>query len=91
MGKARVPPAPPGYTTASNYDKQLVVNSLKHLKVNNEAKLNNNPDAIKSVLANIFPNPFIYRKNNCYRFTRRQDLKTKEPVGVSKMANSVCT
>ena len=47
------------FKLASNYDKQLVMNSLKHLKVYNEARLNDNPDATKIYVSEHLPKPLL--------------------------------
>ena len=50
------------FKLVSNYDKQLVMNSLKHLKVYIEARLNDNPDATKIYVSEHLPKALYLQK-----------------------------
>ena len=53
---------------ASNYDKQLFMNSLKHLIVYNEDRRNVNLDAAKIYASKHVPKPFYLQKKQLLPF-----------------------
>ena len=65
------------FKLASNYDKQLVMNSLKHLKVYNEAKLNDNPDATKIYVSEHLPKPLYLQKKQLLPFYKKARFENK--------------
>ena len=65
------------FKLASNNDKQLVINSLKHLKVYNEGRLNVNPDAVKIYFSKHLPKPLYLQKKQSLPFYKKARSENK--------------
>ena len=65
------------FKLASNNDKQLVMNSLKHLKVYNEDRLNVHPDAAKIYVSEHLPEPLYVQKKQLLRFYKKARSENK--------------